>query len=298
VGDVLTDPVTGLATGALTDAAAGPVRSTPGGGPAAQAEPTGVAGLLDRFIELVPRALTWLNDPLNWTNRGGILDRLGEHLLLSAGAVLIGCLLAWPVGLWLGHRAATAPYRRGRSRTGAVGRNTVVVVSNVTLAIPVLATLTILPLTPIGFGRPAVIVALAIFAVPPLLATAYTGVTEVDAQARDAAVGMGLSGGQLLRRVELPLAVPYLAAGFRTASVQVVATASLAAFVNGGGLGHIILPGFGLGLVTGGDQVVAGGILVAVLALAVEGVLGLAQRAVTPRPLRRTGARRRANPTP
>lgn len=288
-GNVVADAAVDAVTDPVADAVAGPVTPTAGADPAAQADATGVPSLLDRFVELVPRAITWLNDPLNWTNPGGILDRLGEHLVLSASAVLLGCLLAWPVGLWLGHRAATAPYRGGRSLTGTFGRNTVVVVSNVTLAIPVLATLTILPLTPVGFGRPAVIVALAVFAVPPLLATAYTGVTEVDAQTRDAAVGMGLSGGQLLWRVELPLALPYLAAGFRTASVQVVATASLAAFVNGGGLGHIILPGFGLGLVTGGDQVVAGGILVAGLALAVEGVLGLVQRAVTPRPLRRTG---------
>ncbi|MGH3680393.1 MAG: ABC transporter permease [Natronosporangium sp.] len=219
-------------------------------------------------------AVVWLNDPLNWTNPGGVLDRLGEHITLSAGAVALGCLVAWPVGLWLGHR----------SRTGG---NAIVVLSNVTLAIPVLATLTILPLTAVGFGRPAVIVALAIFAVPPLLATAYTGIREVDPQTREAAVGMGLSGGQLLRQVELPLAVPYLAAGFRTASVQVVATATLAVFVNGGGLGQIIGAGFGLGFVTGGGQLVAGGFLVAVLALLVEGGLALVQRALTPRSLRR-----------
>ncbi|MPZ28369.1 MAG: ABC transporter permease subunit [Micromonosporaceae bacterium] len=228
----------------------------------------------------VRQAIVWLNDPLNWTNPGGILDRLGEHVTLSAGAVALGCLVAWPVGVWLGHR--------GR------GGNAIVVLSNLTLAIPVLATLTILPLTAVGFGRPAVIVALAIFAVPPLLATAYTGVREVDPQTRDAAVGMGLSGGQLLRRVELPLAVPYLAAGFRTASVQVVATATLAVFVNGGGLGQIIGAGFGLGMVTGGGQILAGGFLVAVLALLVESGLALAQRALTPRsllrPRRLTGA--------
>lgn len=235
----------------------------------------------------VTQAIVWLNDPLNWTNPGGILDRLQEHLVLSVGAVGLGCLVAWPLGLWLGHRTATAPYRRGRGGTGGIGRHAVVVISNVTLAIPVLATLTILPLTFGGFGRPAVIVALTIFAVPPLLATAHTGVSEVDPQAREAAVGMGLSGGQLLRRVELPLAVPYLAAGFRTASVQVVATASLAVFVNGGGLGQIIGAGFGLGMAIGGGQILAGGFLVAVLALLVEGVLALAQRAVTPRPLRR-----------
>ena len=142
--------------------------------------------------------------------------------------------------------------------------------SNVTLAIPTLALLTILPLTFLGFGRPPVVVALAVFAVPPLLANAYTGVRQVDPEVRDAARGMGLSGGQLLRRVELPLAVPYLAAGFRTAAVQVVATAALASFVNGGGLGEIIAAGFGLGIAAGGGQIIAGGVLVAVLALLVE----------------------------
>lgn len=224
------------------------------------------------------QAIVWLNDPLNWTNPGGVLDRLGEHLVISASAVALGCLVAWPLGLWLGHA--------GR------GGGAIVVVSNVTLAIPVLATLTILPLTLIGFGRPAVIVAMTVFAVPPLLATAYTGVRQVDPDAREAALGMGLSGGQLLRRVELPLAVPYLAAGFRTASVQVVATASLAVFINGGGLGQIVGAGFGLGLATGGGQILAGGFLIAALALLVEGVLAIAERAITPRPLRRRRAAR------
>jgi osmoprotectant transport system permease protein len=228
-------------------------------------------------VSNLERALTWLNDPLNWTNPGGILDRLGEHMALSGGAVALGCLVAWPLGVWLGHHGS--------------GGGPIVVLSNITLAIPVLATLTILPLTGFGLGRPAVVTALAIFAVPPLLATAYTGVRQVDPETREAAVGMGLSGGQLLRRVELPLAVPYLAAGFRTASVQVVATATLAVFVNGGGLGHIIAAGFGLGFPTGADQVLAGGFLVAVLALLVDGALALGQRTVTPRPLRR-GARR------
>jgi osmoprotectant transport system permease protein len=223
----------------------------------------------------IDQAVLWLNDPLNWTNPGGILDLLVEHLAISASAVAAACLVAWPLGLWLGHR--------GRGGGG------VVVLSNITLAIPVLATLTILPLTFVGFGRPAVVVALAIFAVPPLLATAYTGVREVDPQVREAAAGMGLSGAQLLRRVELPLAVPYLASGFRTAAVQVVATASLAVFVNGGGLGTIIARGFGLQTVAGDGQVLAGGALIAALALLVEGVLAAAERVVTPRPLRLAG---------
>jgi osmoprotectant transport system permease protein len=225
------------------------------------------------------QAVVWLNDPLNWTNPGGILDRLGEHLTISAAAVALGCLVAWPIGLWLGHF--------GR------GGGAVLLISNVTLAIPTIALLTILPLTALGFGQRPVIVALAVFAVPPLLANAYTGVRQVDPETRDAARGMGLSGGQLLRRVELPLAVPYLAAGFRTAAVQVVATAALASFVNGGGLGQIISAGFGLGIAVGGGQILAGGLLVALLALSVEVILATVERAVTPRPLRRVT--RRAN---
>jgi osmoprotectant transport system permease protein len=225
-------------------------------------------------VSVVQQAVEWLNDPLNWTNPDGIGARLLEHLRLSAGAVLLACLVAWPVGVWMG--------RRGRGGGG------VVVLSNVTQAIPVVALLTILPLTAIGFGATSVILALAVFAVPPLLATAYTGVREVDRDVRDAARGMGLSQWQLLRGVELPLAVPYLAAGLRTAAVQVVATAGLAALVNGGGLGMIVAAGFGLGLAAGGGQVLAGGVLIAGLALIVEGVLAVLQRAVTPRPLRRS----------
>jgi osmoprotectant transport system permease protein len=228
--------------------------------------------------EIFRQGIVWLNDPLNWTATNGILDRLGEHLFISAMAVLIGCVVAWPVGLWLGHTAR--------------GGGLVVLVSDLTLAIPTIALLTILPLTFLGFGQQPVIVALAVFAIPPLLANAYTGVRQVDPEARDAARGMGMSGAQVLWRVELPLAVPFLAAGFRTAAVQVVATAALAAYVNGGGLGQFITAGFGLGIVAGGGQLVGGAILVAGLALAVEGILALVERLVTPAPLRRV--RRRA----
>jgi len=228
-------------------------------------------------------ALVWLNDPLNWTNPGGIFDRLSEHLRISAAAVLLGCLIAWPLGLWLGHR--------GR------GGELVVLVSNVTLAIPTLSLLTLISLSAVGFGEVAVILALTVFAIPPLLANAYTGLREVDPGVRDAARGMGLSGWQLLYQVELPLSVPYLAAGFRTAAVQVVATASLAALVAGGGLGQIIAEGFGLGIGVAGGQVVAGGLLVAGLALLVEGVFAVVERLVTPRPLRRARAMRRAGAT-
>jgi osmoprotectant transport system permease protein len=144
---------------------------------------------------------------------------------------------------------------------------------------------------PLNWTNPG---ALAVFAVPPLLANAYTGLRQIDPETRDAAKGMGLSGGQLLRQVELPLSVPYLAAGLRTAAVQVVATAALATFVNGGGLGEIIGAGFGIGMSNGGGgQIVAGGIAVAVLALLVEAVLAGVQRLVTPKALRGSIRRRR-----
>ena len=234
-------------------------------------------------MTLFQQAIQWLNDPLNWTNPGGIFDRLVEHLRISAAAVLLGCLIAWPLGLWLGHR------RRGG---GAV-----ITVSNVTLAVPTLSLLTLISLTAIGIGQTAVILALTVFAIPPLLANAYTGLREVDPQVRDAARGMGLSGWQMLWRVELPLSVPYLAAGFRTAAVQVVATAALAALVAGGGLGEIISEGFGLGINVAGGQIIAGGLLVAGLALLVEGTFAVVERLVTPRPLRRARGMRRAGAT-
>jgi len=220
-------------------------------------------------------AIEWINDPLNWTLPGGILERLAEHLWISAAAVLLACVVALPVGVGLGHLGK--------------GGGGVVALANVTRAVPVVALLTIFPLTAIGFGEPAIILALAIFAVPPLLANAYLGVREVDPEVRDAAIGMGLSGRQLLTRVELPLSVPYLASGFRTATVQVLATATLASFVNGGGLGMIISRGFGLGMASGGGQILVGGFLVAALCLLAEGLLAMGERVVTPRALRARG---------
>ena len=232
-------------------------------------------------------AILWLNDPLNWTLPGGILDRLGEHLFISAVAVLLGCLVAWPLGAWLGHTG----------RGGAA----VVLVANLTRAVPTLALLTLLAASFAGFGPEPVIIALAVFAVPPLLANAYTGLRETDPEVRDAARGMGLSEWQVLWRVELPLAVPYFASGFRTAAVQVVATASLAVFVAGGGLGAIVAEAIGLGLDSHGGQVLAGGLLIAGLAMLVEALFALVERAVTPRALRharRTARRRAPAPAP
>ncbi|ADD40745.1 ABC transporter permease [Stackebrandtia nassauensis] len=231
-------------------------------------------------MNIFSEALTWLNDPLNWTNPDGVFALLGQHLALSGAALLLALVVAWPLGVWLG-------------ATGRGGTITVVV-SNVTRAVPTMALLSLLPLTALGFGPQSVVPALALFGVPPLLATAYTGMREVDPDARDAAHGMGFSRSGMLFKVELPLAVPQLASGFRTAAVQIVATTTLAALFNGGGLGEIISRGFGLGLAKGGGEILAGGILVAGLALIVEGVLAVGEKYVTPialRDLSRTKAR-------
>lgn len=218
------------------------------------------------------QAWVWLNDPLNWTNPGGILDCLRQHLILSIASVLLACVIALPLGLWFGHS--------GR------GGGLVVVLSNTTRAIPTVGLLTIFAVTSLGLGAPSVIPALAIFAIPPILANTYTGMRQVDPEARDAAKGMGMSGGQLLRRVELPMAMPYITTGLRTASVQVVATATLAALAAGGGLGTIIDAGFGLGIASGGGQIIAGGLLVLVLALIVNVLASTIAHFATPVPLR------------
>jgi osmoprotectant transport system permease protein len=153
------------------------------------------------------------------------------------------------------------------------------VLSTVSRAVPTLALLTLFAATPIGFGDQATIVALAVFAVPPLLSYAHVGVREVDPEVVQAARGMGMRAGQLLWRVELPLALPLIAAGFRTATVQVVATASLAALVGGGGLGTIVNDGFGL---QQPGEVLAGALLIAVLTLVVDGGLAVGQWMLTP----------------
>ena len=124
---------------------------------------------------------------------------------------------------------------------GARGRGggLLVALANASRAVPTFAVLVLLVATPVGFGDRATVVALVLFAVPPLLTNAYVGVRDVDPEVREAARGMGMTRGQLLRRVELPLALPLVAAGVRTAAVQVVATATLAAYVGGGGLGRL-----------------------------------------------------------
>ncbi|SFP18624.1 osmoprotectant transport system permease protein [Geodermatophilus dictyosporus] len=215
------------------------------------------------------RALLYLNDPFNWTRPSGITDLALEHLAISAVAVLAAAVLALPVGVALG--------------TARRGAGLVVVLSNVSRAVPTLALLTLFAVSPIGFGNRATTIALAVFAVPPILTNTFVGFRGVDPEVREAARGMGMSRGQVLGRVELPLALPLVATGIRTAAVQVVATAGLAALVGGGGLGRLINLGFGQ---QDYGVMIAGAILVAGLALLTEAVLAMLSWALTPGPRR------------
>jgi len=208
----------------------------------------------------------WFTDSAHWSGPDGVPQRLFEHLQLVAVSVGIAAAIALPIALVLGH------YRRG----GIVAVN----VSNVGRAIPTFAVLVLLAVTPgIGVGTTAAVIALVVFAVPPILTNAYVGMAGVDRDVVETARGMGMTGWQQLRGVEVPLALPLIAAGLRTAAVQVVATATLAALVAGGGLGRFIVDGLGQ---QDTPMVFAGAILVAVFAMVTEVSLGLLQKRLTP----------------
>ncbi|WP_328862496.1 ABC transporter permease [Streptomyces sp. NBC_00306] len=207
-------------------------------------------------------AWDWLTSAANWSGANGVWNRLGEHLFLTVVCLGLSCLIALPVALVLGHL--------GKGGTLAVN------ISNVGRAVPTFAVLVLLLLSPIGsYGSWPTIIALVLFAVPPLLTNAYVGMRGVDQDVVRAARGMGMTGRQMLLGVEIPLALPLILTGVRIAAVQLVATATIAALAGGGGLGRIITAGFNLAST---PQVVAGAVLVAVFALLVEGLFELGQR--------------------
>jgi osmoprotectant transport system permease protein len=202
--------------------------------------------------------------------RALIFEKTWEHLLLSGAAVAVALAIALPLGIWLGHL----------HRGSFVAIN----VANVGRALPSLALIAI-GIAFLGVGFANVTVALVVLAVPPILTNSYVAVDGVEADLVEAARGMGMTKGQIVRRVELPLALPLIFAGIRTATVFVIATATIAAVAGGGGLGDIIVNQAGYGL----QGVVGAAICVSILALAADGALGLLQRLLTP-PGLRTGA--------
>ena len=212
----------------------------------------------------------WFADPAHWRGSTGVPVLLVQHLGYTAASMALACAIAIPVGLWLGHT--------GRGGVLAIQ------VSNVGRAVPTLAVLVILVLLPPPLGRSttSALIAFTLFAIPPILTNTYVGMREVDRGAVDAARGMGMSGMQVLRRVELPLATPLLMNGVRQAAVQVFATVSLAAIAAFGGLGRIITAAVagagGLDL----PALLAGSLIIAALAVAIDAALAGASRAVDP----------------
>lgn len=224
-------------------------------------------------MNVLSDAWTYLSTAANWSGSTGIWQLLVQQLLITITAVAASALIGLPIALWLGHLG----------RGGVLAVN----ISNVGRAVPTFAILVLLSVGPLGtgvlgpYGRAglATLVALVLFALPPIITNAYVAMREVPAEVLESARGMGMTGVQSFRRVELPLAAPLVTAGVRLALVQVWATATIAALVSGPGLGQIITDGFyhsdyGKGF--------AGAVIIAVVALLLEVMAAAAQQAVDP----------------
>jgi osmoprotectant transport system permease protein len=232
------------------------------------------------------RVPIWFNDPQNWWGPSGLLVRIREHLLYTLIIVLVAMLIALPVGLLIGHT--------GRGVVLVVG------VANGIRAVPTLGAVVLLYLwlspvirskasipwlVDVG-GLPSfvpVVIVLVLLALPPILTNTYAGVQNVDPAVRDAAKGMGMTGPQVVFRVEFPCALPLILSGIRSATLQVIATVTVAAYLPFlGGLGRFIKDGLGQlnDLQFGYPAVIGAGIVVAVLAVIVDGLLNLLQRFV------------------
>jgi osmoprotectant transport system permease protein len=213
-------------------------------------------------VNVVNDVIAWLTDPAQWSGTGGIPARTLQHLGYSLVATAIAAAIALPIGIFIGH-------------TGR-GALTVINLANQGRAIPALGIL-FLTFFLFGIGLAPILAALTALAIPPMVTNSYIGVRSVDRDVREAAEGMGMRGRQVLWRVEVPVAMPLIMAGVRTSTVQVVATATLAAVVGLGGLGRYLIDGLSQRDL---PQVVGGAILVAVLSLVTELVLGRVQSLV------------------
>ena len=227
----------------------------------------------------------WFNDPQNWWGPDGLLNRIREHMVYTGIIVVIAVLIALPIGLVVGHT--------GRGVFLVVG------LANGLRAVPTFGLLILITvwLQPkihskaaipgvvehgdLGYFIPAVLV-LVVLALPPILTNTYAGVQNVDPDVRDAARGMGMTGAQIVRKVELPNALPLIMSGIRSATLQVIATVTVAAYVLLGGLGDFIVEGAQQlnNLQFGYPAMVSAGIVVAVLAVLTDGVLGVVQRLI------------------
>ena len=229
-------------------------------------------------MSVLSNVARWFADPAHWSGPDGIPQRLVEHVQISAESVAIGAVIALPIGIALGHYG----------RFGNLAIN----ISNVGRALPSFGVL-VIAFQVFGLGSLPILVALVALAIPPMITNSYVGLREVDPDVKEAARGMGYRELTQLVRVELPLAVPLVMAGIRTSAVQVVATATLAALIAGGGFGRYVIDGFAQQDYT---KLFAGAVLVAVLAMGTELSLSALERLLIPHGIRlqRTATGQRA----
>jgi osmoprotectant transport system permease protein len=261
---------------------------------------TAVQPLADSLLPGLNRVPIWFNDPTNWWGPDGLVTRIREHLEYTAIIVILAMIIALPIGLLIGH----------------TGRGVVVVVgvANGLRAVPTLGLVILLAVTitpkihytkavPGLLQRGAfpyflpVVIVLIVLALPPLLTNTYAGVQNIDPAVRDAARGMGMTSWQIVRKVEWPCALPLIMSGIRTATLQVIATVAVAAYLPFlGGLGRFIIDGTGqlTNLQSGYPAMVSAGIVIAVLAVVIDGLLNLLQRFVVSPGISGRAAKRRA----
>jgi osmoprotectant transport system permease protein len=209
-------------------------------------------------------AVNWVLDPANYQGPGSIPARILEHLLFTLVTLLMASAIAIPIGYAIGHT--------GRGLSAAVS------IAGGLRALPTLGMVTLVGLS-VGVGLTAPYVALTILAIPPLLAGAYTGFRAIDRGTIDAARAVGMSEWQIVGKVEVPLGLPLLIGGIRSAVLQVIATATLAAYVSDFGLGRYLFTGL---KTRDYAQMLGGSLVVILLALALEGIFALIQRIVVP----------------
>jgi osmoprotectant transport system permease protein len=219
-------------------------------------------------MSFITFAWDWLKSPQQWHGADGIPIRVLQHLGYTGLSLLVAALIAVPLGVVIGHF--------GR------GGFLVINLANVWRAIPTLGLLVLMVIL-LGFSALSWLIPLVVLAIPPILVNAYEGVAGVDRDLKDAARGMGMTDWQVLRKVEIPVALPLIMLGLRTGAIFIVATATIAAEIGLGGLGRFIIDG----LANSNYAEVAGGaVLVVILALLVQVVFAGLRRLVVPAPLR------------
>jgi len=235
----------------------------------------------------------FFSDPAQWSGSSGIPARLFEHLVIAGSSVLLAILIAVPIGLYVGHTNRGSGVAINLANIGRA------VPSYAMMVIPLPLTLTLAPILgyDAGFGLTflPIFLAMTFLAIPPLLVSTYAGLRSVDRDLIEAGRGMGLSERQILTRIEIPLASSILVGGLRTATLQVIATATIGAILGGGGLGRFIFDGLNQGE-AGYPSIYGGAILVAGLAIGVDLILAWVQRRLTPRALRPPRRGERSSP--